>query len=42
MVAPPFFGWLMDAGHPSAVFLFGAAFMACTAVAAAVPELRRR
>jgi MFS family permease len=42
MVAPPLFGTLMDAGHPQAVFWCGAAFMACTALAAALPELRRR
>lgn len=42
MVAPPLFGWLMDAGHPSAVFLLGAAFMVVTAAAAAAPEMRRR
>jgi FSR family fosmidomycin resistance protein-like MFS transporter len=42
MVAPPLFGFLMDAGHPNAVFIVGAAFMACTALAAALPELRRR
>jgi MFS family permease len=42
MIAPIMFGWLMDAGHPNAVFLLGAAFMATTALAAALPELRRR
>ncbi len=42
MVAPPMFGWLMDAGYPDSVFLLGAAFMVCTALAAALPELRRR
>jgi MFS family permease len=42
MIAPPMFGWLMDAGHPNAVFLLGAIFMAITALAAALPELRRR
>jgi MFS family permease len=42
MVAPLMFGWLMDAGHPNAVFLLGAIFMAITALAAALPELRRR
>ena len=42
VVAPLIFGWLMDAGHPSAVFLLGAAFMLLTALAAALPETRRR
>jgi len=42
MVAPLMFGFLMDAGHPNAVFMMGAAFMACTALAAALPEARRR
>ena len=42
VVAPLIFGWLMDAGHPSGVFLLGAAFMLLTALAAAVPETRRR
>lgn len=42
MIAPLMFGWLMDAGHPNAVFLLGAIFMAITALAAALPELRRR
>jgi MFS family permease len=42
MVAPPLFGLLMDAGHPDAVFMLGAAFMTCTALAAALPEWRRR
>jgi MFS family permease len=42
MIAPILFGWLMDAGQPNAVFLLGAAFMVITALAAALPELRRR
>lgn len=41
MVAPPVFGWLMDAGHPDAVFLVGAGFMLLTALAAAAQELRQ-
>ncbi len=40
VVAPLMFGWLMDAGHPKAVFLLGAAFMATTAIAAAVQARR--
>jgi MFS family permease len=42
MVAPPMFGWLMDAGHPGAVFVLAAGFLVLTALAAALPELRRR
>jgi MFS family permease len=42
VVAPLLFGWLMDAGHPQAVFLLGAAFMASTALAAAVQGVRAR
>jgi MFS family permease len=42
VVAPLLFGWLMDAGHPQAVFLLGAAFMASTALAAAVQGMRAR
>jgi MFS family permease len=42
VVAPVMFGWLMDAGHGSAVFLLGAGFMLVTALVAALPELRRR
>ncbi|WP_206030310.1 MFS transporter [Roseomonas sp. AR75] len=42
MIAPILFGWLMDAGQPNAVFLLGAVFMVITALAAALPELRRR
>jgi MFS family permease len=42
MVAPPLFGWLMDSGNPNAVFLLGAVFMVVTALAAFLPELRRR
>lgn len=42
MVSPPLFGWLMDAGHPQAVFLVGAGFMAITALAAAAQERRAR
>ena len=42
MVAPPVFGWLMDAGQPQAVFLLAAAFMMCTAAAALVQDLRKR
>jgi MFS family permease len=42
MAAPLMFGWLMDGGHPNAVFYLGAVFMACTALAAALPELWRR
>jgi len=41
VISPVMFGWLMDAGHPSAVFLLGAAFMALTSLAALLPELRR-
>jgi MFS family permease len=40
--APLMFGWLMDAGHADRVFLLGAAFMVCTALAAAIPGFRRR
>jgi MFS family permease len=42
MIAPPLFGWLMDSGNPNAVFLLGAVFMMVTALAAFLPELRRR
>ncbi len=41
MVAPVLFGWLMDGGHPNAVFYLGAVFMALTALAAVLPEMRR-
>jgi len=41
VISPVLFGWLMDAGQPSAVFLLGATFMAITALAAFLPELRR-
>lgn len=41
MISPVLFGWLMDAGNPAAVFLLGAGFMAITALAALLPELRR-
>lgn len=41
MISPPLFGWLMDQGHVSAVFLLGAVFMLATAVAAAAQERRR-
>lgn len=40
--APLLFGWLMDAGHADRVFLLGAGFMVVTALAAAIPGLRRR
>lgn len=42
IVAPPLFGWLMDTGHADRVFLLAAAFMLATALAAALPEWRRR
>jgi MFS family permease len=42
VVAPILFAWLMDSGHPNAVFLLGATFMAATAIAAAVQGLRAR
>jgi FSR family fosmidomycin resistance protein-like MFS transporter len=42
MIAPPLFGTLMDADQAGAVFLVGAGFMAVTAAAAAIPDLRRR
>ncbi|WP_237213540.1 MFS transporter [Falsiroseomonas oryziterrae] len=42
IVSPLLFGWLMDGGHPSAVFVAAAVFMTATALAAALPELRRR
>jgi MFS family permease len=42
MVGPLLFGWLMDSGHPGAVFLLGAVFMAITAGVAALQEVRRR
>ncbi|WP_439549903.1 MFS transporter [Falsiroseomonas sp.] len=41
VIAPILFAWLMDSGHPQAVFLLGAAFMATTAIAAGVQGLRR-
>lgn len=40
MVSPLLFGWLMDAGQASSVFLVSAGFMACTALAAAAQERR--
>jgi MFS family permease len=42
MVAPLLFGWLMDAGKPSAVFLCGAGAMLGTALVAGLQEIRRR
>ncbi len=42
VVSPLLFGWLMDAGNPQAVFWAAAAFMTFTALAALLPELRRR
>jgi MFS family permease len=42
VVAPLLFGWLMDSGNPTMVFLVAAGFMTATALAAALPELRRR
>jgi MFS family permease len=42
MIGPLLFGWLMDAGHPNAVFLLGAGFMAITAAVAVLQEVRRR
>jgi MFS family permease len=42
MTAPLIFGWLMDNGHPGAVFLLGAAFMAMTALVAMLQSMRAR
>jgi MFS family permease len=42
IVAPVLFGLLMDAGQPTTVFLATAGFMMVTALAALLPELRRR
>jgi MFS family permease len=42
IAAPLLFGWLMDSGSPNMVFLVAAGFMLATALAAALPELRRR
>jgi len=40
MVGPPLFGWLIDAGNPSAIFFAAAVFMLVTSVMALAQEWR--
>jgi MFS family permease len=42
MISPLLFGWLMDAGQATSVFLVSAGFMAVTALAAAAQERRAK